>query len=56
MQDGDVPQTWADVTKLEKLGYKSSIDIKEGVEQFVNRLNIIKNIYEKKFNYFWDKA
>ena len=36
MQDGDVPQTWADVTELEKLGYKSSIDIKEGVYQFVN--------------------
>jgi UDP-glucuronate 4-epimerase len=36
MQDGDVPQTWADVTELEKLGYKSSIDIKEGVYQFID--------------------
>ena len=35
MQDGDVPQTWADVSELEKLGYKSSVGIKGGVEQFV---------------------
>ena len=35
MQDGDVSQTWADVSELEKLGYKSSVGIKGGVEQFV---------------------
>jgi len=36
MQAGDVPQTWADVSELEKLGYKSSIKIEEGVKQFVD--------------------
>ena len=36
MQAGDVPQTWADVSAIEKLGYKSSIGIKEGVEQFID--------------------
>jgi UDP-glucuronate 4-epimerase len=34
MQDGDVPQTWADVSELEKLGYRSSIGIEEGVNKF----------------------
>ena len=31
----DVPQTWADISELEKLGYKSSTKINEGVELFV---------------------
>jgi nucleoside-diphosphate-sugar epimerase len=32
----DVPQTWADVTKANKLfGYKPTITFKEGVEKFV---------------------
>ena len=35
MQPGDVPQTWADVSEIEKLGYKSTVGIKEGVEHFV---------------------
>ena len=35
MQDGDVPQTWADVSEIEKLGYKSTTQIKEGVNKFV---------------------
>ena len=35
-QPGDVPQTWADVTKANKLfGYKPSTIFKKGVEQFV---------------------
>ncbi len=36
MQAGDVPQTWADVSNLEKLGYKSTVDINEGVAKFVD--------------------
>lgn len=36
MQAGDVPQTWADVSEIKKLGYKSSIEIEEGVKKFVN--------------------
>jgi UDP-glucuronate 4-epimerase len=35
MQAGDVPQTWADITEIEKLGYKSKIKIEEGVENFI---------------------
>ena len=35
MQAGDVPQTWADVSDIEKLGYKSATKIKKGVAQFV---------------------
>tara|TARA_R110002012_G_scaffold34820_8_gene100075 strand:- start:16850 stop:17875 length:1026 start_codon:yes stop_codon:yes gene_type:complete len=35
MQAGDVPQTWADTTDLEKMGYKSSVKIIEGVKRFV---------------------
>jgi len=35
-QPGDVPQTWADVTKAQKLfGYQPSISFKEGVAKFV---------------------
>ena len=36
MQAGDVPQTWADLIPLEKLGYKSTTDIEKGVKEFVN--------------------
>ena len=36
MQAGDVPQTWADVSNLEKLGYKSTVDINYGVARFVD--------------------
>ncbi|TYA52223.1 NAD-dependent epimerase [Formosa maritima] len=35
MQPGDVPRTWADVFELEKMGYKSSVKIKKGVQNFV---------------------
>jgi len=36
-QPGDVPQTWADVSKAKKLfGYEPSITFKDGVEQFYN--------------------
>ncbi|MFL0352887.1 NAD-dependent epimerase [Xanthomarina sp. GH4-25] len=35
MQPGDVPRTWADVSELEKMGYKSKVNIKEGVQKFV---------------------
>ena len=35
MQAGDVPQTWADTTDLEKMGYNSSVKITEGVKRFV---------------------
>ncbi|WP_152286923.1 NAD-dependent epimerase [Flavicella marina] len=35
MQAGDVSQTWADVSELEKLGYSSKTSIKEGVANFV---------------------
>ena len=30
----DAKQTWADTTKIEKLGYKSTTDIQEGVANF----------------------
>jgi UDP-glucuronate 4-epimerase len=36
MQDGDVPQTWADVSEIEKMGYKSKTQISEGVQEFVD--------------------
>jgi len=35
MQPGDVPRTWADVTNLNTLGYKSTTDIQKGVQNFV---------------------
>ncbi|MFD1294198.1 NAD-dependent epimerase [Lutibacter holmesii] len=35
MQPGDVLQTWADVSEIEALGYKSKTNIDAGVEQFV---------------------
>lgn len=36
MQPGDVPRTWADVSELEKMGYKSQTKIQEGVKSFVD--------------------
>lgn len=36
MQSGDVPQTWADTNDIEKLGYKSTTNIKVGVQKFIN--------------------
>src|SRR5690625_5033808 len=35
MQPGDVPRTWADTSQLNALGYESTTDIEEGVENFV---------------------
>jgi UDP-glucuronate 4-epimerase len=35
MQPGDVPQTWADVSEIEKMGYKSETGIENGVSKFV---------------------
>ena len=35
MQAGDVPQTWADTTDLEKMGYKSTTQINEGIRLFI---------------------
>jgi UDP-glucuronate 4-epimerase len=40
MQAGDVTQTWADISEIEKLGYKSTTKIKEGVQQFVEWFKI----------------
>ena len=36
MQPGDVPRTWADIKRLQKLGYKSNISIESGVGKFIN--------------------
>lgn len=44
MQAEDVPQTWADITEIEKLGYKSRIAIEEGVNQFVQWFKEYYNI------------
>ena len=44
MQDGDVPRTWADTSRLESLGYKSETSIHEGVAKFVNWY---KEMYDK---------
>ncbi len=33
---GDVPETWADTTKIQKLGYKPTTSIEEGVEKFIS--------------------
>jgi UDP-glucuronate 4-epimerase len=43
MQPGDVPKTWADITEIEKLGYKSTTEINEGVQEFVDWF---KNYYK----------
>lgn len=36
MQAGDVPQTWADISDIQKMGYKSTTGIREGVQKFVD--------------------
>jgi len=36
MQAGDVPQTWADITEIQKMGYKSTTKIGEGVQKFID--------------------
>lgn len=36
MQAGDVPQTWADISEIKKMGYKSTTGIDKGVESFVS--------------------
>lgn len=36
MQAGDVPQTWADISEMEKLGYESTTNIQQGVQKFVD--------------------
>jgi UDP-glucuronate 4-epimerase len=35
IQPGDVPKTWADISDLKEMGYKSSTPIEEGVDKFV---------------------
>ncbi|WP_272152055.1 NAD-dependent epimerase [Tenacibaculum aiptasiae] len=35
MQAGDVPKTWADISEIEKMGYKATTEIEVGVEKFV---------------------
>tara|TARA_B110001450_G_C17664826_1_gene499049 strand:+ start:3975 stop:5003 length:1029 start_codon:yes stop_codon:yes gene_type:complete len=47
MQAGDVPQTWSDISELKKLGYNSTISIKEGVKKFVEWYSEYHNIYLK---------
>lgn len=36
MQPGDVPATWADISSLKEIGYKSTTQIDEGIRLFVN--------------------
>lgn len=36
LQAGDVPQTWADLSEIERLGYKSKTGIKTGVKNFID--------------------
>jgi UDP-glucuronate 4-epimerase len=35
MQPGDVPKTWADISKIKELGYQSKTTIKDGVSKFI---------------------
>ena len=45
-QPGDVPQTWADVSKAKELfGYEPSITFKEGVEQFYKWQKAQSNLF-----------
>lgn len=44
MQAGDVPQTWADVSEIEKLGYKSTTGIEKGVAQFIKWFQEYNNL------------
>jgi len=46
IQPGDVTQTWADISDLKKIGYKSSVGIDEGVKFFCDWF---KNYYKFKF-------
>jgi UDP-glucuronate 4-epimerase len=39
MQAGDVSQTWADTTDLNKLGYASKTSLNSGIEKFVKWYN-----------------
>ena len=37
MQPGDVPDTWADVSDLEReMGYRPNTPVKEGIARFVS--------------------
>ena len=44
MQAGDVPQTWADISELEELGYKSNTEIKAGVSNFITWFKNYNNL------------
>ena len=35
MQPGDVPKTWADISMIKELGYRSKTTMKDGVSKFV---------------------
>jgi UDP-glucuronate 4-epimerase len=35
MQPGDVPKTWADISKINELGYQSKTTMKDGVSKFI---------------------
>ena len=35
MQPGDVPKTWADISKIKDLGYQSKTSMKDGVSKFI---------------------
>ena len=35
MQLGDVPKTWADISKIKELGYQSKTTMKDGVSKFI---------------------
>jgi UDP-glucuronate 4-epimerase len=39
-QPGDVPQTWADLSRAkQRIGYEPEVDFREGVRRFVSSLN-----------------
>jgi UDP-glucuronate 4-epimerase len=39
-QPGDVPQTWADLSRAkQRIGYESEVDFREGVRRFVSSLD-----------------
>jgi UDP-glucuronate 4-epimerase len=50
MQTGDVPQTWADVSEIEKIGYKSKVEIEEGVKKFVGWFKEYYKLNDLNFN------
>jgi len=45
MQPGDVTKTWADIIEMEKLGYRSTTSINDGIGKFVNWYS---NYYNKE--------